>query len=43
MLREFFVRPNTSRIDWWMIAFFLVSLLSFVGATVLWVHAAVNR
>jgi hypothetical protein len=38
MLREVFVRPNTSRVDWWMIALLLMSLVSFAGATVLWIH-----
>ncbi|HLX85559.1 MAG TPA: hypothetical protein VKR59_16780 [Terriglobales bacterium] len=31
MLREFFVRPTTGKIDWWLIALMLVSVLSFVG------------
>jgi hypothetical protein len=38
MLREFFVSPKTQTIDWWTIMLLLVSLLSFVGATILWVH-----
>lgn len=32
MLREFFVRPRTGKIDWWLIALTLVSVLSIVGA-----------
>jgi hypothetical protein len=40
MLREFLAHPKTRRIDWWMIALLLVSLLSFVGATILLVHPA---
>ena len=43
MLREFFVRPNTNRTDWRMLAMLLASLLSFIGATVLWVHSAKGR
>jgi len=39
MLREVFVRPNTRRVDWWMIALLLVALGSFAGATVLWMHS----
>jgi len=38
MLREFLVHPTTRRIDWWMIALLLVSLLSFAGATILLIH-----
>jgi hypothetical protein len=29
MLREFLVLPRTGRIDWWLIALLLISLLSF--------------
>ena len=39
MLREFVVLPRTGRIDWWLIVLMLVSLLGFVGATVLWLHS----
>jgi hypothetical protein len=35
---EFLNRPQTRRIDWWMIAQLLVSLLSFVGAAILSMH-----
>jgi hypothetical protein len=39
MLDRFF-RPKTSIIDWWMIAMFLVSLLSFAGvAAMIWMHS----
>jgi hypothetical protein len=38
MLREFLVHPKTRRIDWWMIALLLVSLLSFASATILVIH-----
>jgi hypothetical protein len=34
MLRQFFVRPRTERIDWWLITLMLVSLLGFVGAAI---------
>jgi hypothetical protein len=40
MLSEFFVHPKTRRIDWWMIAWLLLSVVSFAGATILWVHSA---
>jgi hypothetical protein len=39
MLREFLVHPKTHRIDWWMIGLLFVSLLGFMGATILLVHA----
>jgi hypothetical protein len=39
MLREVLVHPKTRRIDWWMIGPLLVSLLGFMGATILIVHA----
>ncbi len=35
MLREFFVRRRTGRIDWLLIALMIVSLFSFAGATIL--------
>ena len=41
MLREFFVSPKTQSVDWWTIALLLVSLLSFIGATILWMHHSV--
>jgi hypothetical protein len=39
MLREVFAHLNISRVDWWMIALLLMSLVSFAGATVLWMHS----
>jgi hypothetical protein len=37
---DLFFRPKTRRIDWWMIAMFLVSLLSFAGvAAMIWMHS----
>ena len=39
MLRAWFMRPNTSKIDWWMIALLLVSLASLAGATALWMQS----
>jgi hypothetical protein len=38
MLRQFFVRPRTGRIDWLLIVLFFVSLFSFIGATVLYMY-----
>jgi hypothetical protein len=35
MLREFFMRPSTGKIDWWMVTLMLASLFSFVGAAIL--------
>jgi hypothetical protein len=35
MLRGFFVRPRTGKIDWSLVALFFISLFSFIGATVL--------
>jgi hypothetical protein len=43
MLREVFVRPNTNRTDWRLLAMLFTSLLSFIGATALWVHFATGR
>jgi len=42
MLREFLVFPRTGRIDWWLIALLLISLLSFVGATILSMHFGIT-
>jgi hypothetical protein len=38
MLRAFFVRPRTGRIDWLLVALFFISLFSFIGATVLYTY-----
>jgi len=40
LMLDLFFRPKTRRIDWWMIAMFLVSLLSFAGAAaMIWMHS----
>jgi hypothetical protein len=37
---DLFLRPKTHRIDWWMIALFLISLFSFAGvAAMIWMDA----
>jgi hypothetical protein len=40
LMLDLFFRPKTRRIDWWMIAMFLVSLISFAGvAAMIWMHS----
>jgi hypothetical protein len=39
MLRAFFVRPRTGKIDWSLVAIFFISLFSFIGAVVLYMNA----
>lgn len=40
LVAEFFERIRAAKIDWWMIGWLLVSLLSFLGATILWLRSA---
>jgi hypothetical protein len=39
MLRQFFVRPRTSRVDWLTVALMVVSLFSFAGAVIVGMYA----
>jgi hypothetical protein len=40
LMLDLFFRPKTHRIDWWMIALFLISLFSFAGvAAMIWTHS----
>lgn len=40
LISDIFMYPKTRKIDWWTVALSLVSLLSFLGAAVLWIHSA---